>query len=396
MKILHINEHFPSFGGAEKVLLDICLYLKDNGHDVTVISSNKKETYPVEGIKNIQILPSFGVRSGLKGFIKVYKILREEKPDIIHIHNVQNFISPLILLFIIKKWPTIKTAHDTRFFCPSNLWKVLKRENVLCTYPLGALCFNMGCLPFNTNSDSLLKSIHKFIVVASEMLITRRVNKLIVSSDYIEEELVKNKFESRKIELVQLYTDKSVSKNHSQNKNNDILYIGRLEITKGIMQFIEVLINLPVFNWKASIIGVGNEMNRAIALVEKYKIADKVTFYGQLPPDELDLYYQKSTIVVVPSMIPESFSIVGVEAMAFGKPIVAFDSGGIKQWLQNGVNGFVVKRGDVQMMSLRIALLLNDMNLRKSMGTAGMELVETNFTKERYMGRMLDIYENLK
>ncbi|MCI4626020.1 MAG: glycosyltransferase, partial [Candidatus Magnetoovum sp. WYHC-5] len=158
MKVVHINEHFPVFGGTEKNLLDICTYLKENGHEVIVISSRSRAYSTIINIKNYQIEPSYGIRSACRVFKEFKKILHSEKPDIIHIHNTQNFVSPIVLKYIVKHWPTVKTVHDTRLFCPAYCnWKVLK-TSMLCPYPIGISCFIQKCYPFIADFD-LIKDV---------------------------------------------------------------------------------------------------------------------------------------------------------------------------------------------------------------------------------------------
>jgi glycosyltransferase involved in cell wall biosynthesis len=100
-------------------------------------------------------------------------------------------------------------------------------------------------------------------------------------------------------------------------------------------------------------------------------------------------------MVVIPSLIPEAFGLVGIEAMTFGKPVVAFDSGGIREWLIDGETGFLVKRGDIRGLGDRISQLLKEESLAREMGKKGKERVEKFYRKDIHLKKLLAIYEEV-
>jgi glycosyltransferase involved in cell wall biosynthesis len=87
--------------------------------------------------------------------------------------------------------------------------------------------------------------------------------------------------------------------------------------------------------------------------------------------------------------------MVGVEAMAFGKPVVAFDAGGIAEWLIDGVNGFVVRHGDVAELADRIRRLIRDPALMARFGAEGRRRQQDEFTLQRHLDRIGVLYDEL-
>ena len=120
-------------------------------------------------------------------------------------------------------------------------------------------------------------------------------------------------------------------------------------------------------------------------------------FLGWQAEEELNAEYQRADIVIMPSRWPEPFGMVGVEAMSFAKPVVAFDTGGgIRDWLRDQETGILVPPNDVKKMAAAINGLSSDSVLRLRMGQRGRERVSRIFCKDRYQKQVLEIYENLK
>ena len=95
---------------------------------------------------------------------------------------------------------------------------------------------------------------------------------------------------------------------------------------------------------------------------------ERVEFLGQLPVDALAHVLGAARVVVMPSLMPECFALTGLEALACGTPVVAIDSGGITEWLDDGVTGFVVQWGDVSALAARVRQLLEDNLLVERLG----------------------------
>jgi glycosyltransferase involved in cell wall biosynthesis len=90
--------------------------------------------------------------------------------------------------------------------------------------------------------------------------------------------------------------------------------------------------------------------------------------------------YCTSDVIVMPSRWQEPLGLISLEAGACRKPVVATRVGGIPEAVQDGVTGFLVEAGDVGGLVERVALLVGDPALRRSMGEAGRRRIEDEFT----------------
>jgi glycosyltransferase involved in cell wall biosynthesis len=110
-------------------------------------------------------------------------------------------------------------------------------------------------------------------------------------------------------------------------------------------------------------------------------------------PDEIAIFYRECSVVAVSSVWPEPFGAVGLEAMRFGLPVVAFDAGGIREWLTNGQNGFLVPWMDRAAFAWRVEELLNDKALGRQMGERGRQLVVRQYEFSEYISGLENLFE---
>ena len=127
-------------------------------------------------------------------------------------------------------------------------------------------------------------------------------------------------------------------------------------------------------------------------MVRAKGLSGRVEFAGHASADALQEHYEQCSFVVFTSMLPESFGLVGVEAMTFGKPIIGFACGGVLDWLEDGVNGLLAARGDTAALARQIERLIDDPGLCHRLGMNGLDLVRTRFTRQRHIDGIMDIY----
>jgi phosphatidylinositol alpha-1,6-mannosyltransferase len=140
------------------------------------------------------------------------------------------------------------------------------------------------------------------------------------------------------------------------------------------------------------IAGEGDDLARLRALAETQGVAAAVTFVGRVQRAVLPALYRDCDIFVMPSVAErrpdgwtgEGFGIVYIEAAAFGRPVIAGDSGGAPEAVRDGVTGYVVDGRDVDALAATLVPLVKDPALRDRMGAAGRRWVEDRFTFERF------------
>lgn len=176
------------------------------------------------------------------------------------------------------------------------------------------------------------------------------------------------------------YKDIDITDLKEKYKGKKILItVGGLKARKGqdlvIKSLIAVKKQYP--NFKYLIIGAGKWKNYLEQLVKENNLDDFVEFIGSLNGENLVKYFHLCDVYVhtprIQGLSFEGFGIVYLEASACGKPIVAADAGGIRDAVLDGKTGLIAKNENIEEISKHILTLLQDENLAKSLGQAGIE-----------------------
>lgn len=162
----------------------------------------------------------------------------------------------------------------------------------------------------------------------------------------------------------------------NQKDKKVILFVGRLVEVKGIPYLIKAMENVD-----AKLIIVGNgPMKKELESMSK-PLGEKIVFMGARNHDELRTIYASSDVFVAPSITAndgakEGFGLVLLEAMASGLPIIGSNSGGIRDIICDGKNGFLVGEKNIKDLSDRINLLISDKKLYEEMSKSALERVK--------------------
>ena len=125
--------------------------------------------------------------------------------------------------------------------------------------------------------------------------------------------------------------------------------------------------------------------------INKHELINCVSFAGQLNLEDLrDLYYY-CDVVVLPSY-DEGLGRVLLEAQAMGKPVIAYDVGGINAALINGKTGYMVKKGNAEELFLKIKDLLINERIRLEMGREGRKFIEKFYSLSKLTERHEEFY----
>lgn len=143
------------------------------------------------------------------------------------------------------------------------------------------------------------------------------------------------------------------------------------------------------------LVGGGPQTRELQMLAEKLKIADRVSFVGQIPHKEVPQELGKLDVYVALSRLDsESFGVAIIEAGAAGLPVVVSDAGGLPEVTVHGKTGLVVPRDNPRAAATAMISLIEDQELRERMGRAGREHVQSHYSWPVCIETMLHVYQN--
>ena len=183
--------------------------------------------------------------------------------------------------------------------------------------------------------------------------------------------------------------------NSKLNTKRTLGVVSRLELIKGmdlvVPAFAEVLKRFPEV--RLLVVGDGSLRATMEQQAEELGCADRITWVGRQPQEELNKWYGQMDIVLMPSR-SEGFGLTAIEAMANGCVMVASNVGGLPEVVRDGVCGLLHRTEDVHDMAEKISVLLGDEELYSRLRTQALCEVE-KYSFERYAKSICDLYERL-
>ena len=170
--------------------------------------------------------------------------------------------------------------------------------------------------------------------------------------------------------------------------------VGRLSPEKGHRYFIEAMnaVSAEHKDVRAVLVGEGQERAALTRSVREAGLEDRVYFAGYR--EDVSPWYRACDVVVMPSL-REGMPLAALEAMAFAKPVIASNVGGIPEVVLDGVTGLLVHPADPSALAGAISGMLKDPALMERLGRAGRQRVEAEFSPSARTDRIKELYEDL-
>ena len=394
MKILEVNNYYYNRGGSENVFLQTCDLLGKNGHNVVVFSTDNSRN--ISSSRSAYFTPDidfnkFSFKNILHFFYNfravrdLKKLIEKEKPDIAHLHNIYHHLSPAIIRTLKKNnIPVVMTLHDYKIVCPNYR---LFSQNKLCQDCNGGKyynCFLKKCVK-NSYAKSFLASCEAYL--HSMIGSYEKVDLFIAPSKFMRNVCVQFGVPAEKIKVI--YNPFEAVKNtgvSTINKLDALLYFGRLSDEKGIAVLLLALRALS--NTRLKIVGEGDARPELEKLAREYGISERVEFCGAKYGNDLQTEINMARAIIMPSALPENMPLALLESMSAGKVVIASNSGGFTEMIQDGVNGLLFNTNDAEDL-VRAIKRLDGCDLEK-MGEIAKNKAEA-IMAEDYYG---DLYES--
>jgi glycosyltransferase involved in cell wall biosynthesis len=160
-----------------------------------------------------------------------------------------------------------------------------------------------------------------------------------------------------------------------------LLFVGNLIPRKGLHTLVRALSKLENSSWRLDVVGAidldTDYAENVLSAIARHNLSDRITLHGKLDGERLAELYRDSQLFVLPSSY-EGFGIVYLEAMSFGLPILACDSGATAEIVRHGVTGLLVPPDDAPSLGHRMDELLEDRELVARMSLEARDAFSTH------------------
>lgn len=393
MRILHVNYTFGVVGGTETYMINLIRDLAERGYHSEVAAERDDTDGTIAPFHELPETITAKKRWWLRHGLRFRAIVRQAKPDLIYIHNTMN--GELVRL-ATRLRPAIRYVHDHTAFCPG--LNKLYADGSLCDRAMGDWCIEKyrigGCFCFRHPTEELVRYHLGRTLRAFEN--HRRLKKVIVASGYMEDEMTRAGYPADGLVVNPYYTtlpDETAS-TEAPDEPPLLLTLCRLSHPdKGVMELLDAIraIDVP---FRARIVGTGDHGDMMKARATELGLDDRLEFAGFVPHERALKMMREARVIAFPSMWNEPFGIVGLEAMAREKPVVAFDIGGVREWLTDGATGTIVPRGDTAAYAAAISRYLTDPALAAAHGAAGPDRVRERFVRDRHLDALEQVFRD--
>jgi glycosyltransferase involved in cell wall biosynthesis len=408
-------------GGTEAYLESVIPELLDRGHQLAFWS----EAAVPPGRDQI-CLPNEVAHWCAKdlGARRALKVLRDWHPDVIYCHSI---MKPKLEAGILEIAPAVFFAHAYYGTCISGAKMFKSPAPTPCSRRFG-----LGCLlhyyPHRCGGLNPITMLKLYRLTAKRLQHLSRYKAVVTHSKHMRNEYLNNGLEPARVHNLSYYphqaarTDGQDGLNITADTNFAkakakamtvaeaapvartcwrLTFLGRMDFLKGGRLLIDALplvgqsLNLPLH---VTFAGDGPERKiweRRAARLQAENKNVTTQFVGWVKSATREALFRDSDLMVLPSVWPEPFGLVGPEAGLRKLPIVAFDVGGISDWLWNGVNGYLAKGDPPTSQNLAEAIIkcLNDPTKYESLRLGALEVAQ-KFKMENHLRALLEVLEN--
>ncbi len=403
MKIMIVSCAYPPYikGGVSKLLSELTAEVLNKGHDIYVFAlmddpSKRKYSTRIREINGIKTkfinipyssLTYFWARYYKDDYFNPYvamifkSYLNKISPDVVHFHSIQSLGANLITEAHKSGYPTVLTMHDWWWFCP-NLF-LLDLDLNICDQKTVELDRCKDCL-------KALTDIYPNIDVGSYLEQRNSYLKSILRNDVdiiLSVSQTLKRFVEANIDLNVLLNENGInkpSKIRDKNINTEKVifgFFGGRSDFKGYNILIDSFNSINLSNWELHIHGlekpdkisvlrnIKNKTFRKSFLryldtkLAKSNENDNIKYFTYMPGSKMEYIISQIDVIVVPSIMRESFSLITREALILKKPIICSNCGGPEEIVTHNINGLIFKAGDTNDLREQITKILLNPNV---------------------------------
>jgi glycosyltransferase involved in cell wall biosynthesis len=380
--VLLVTPRWTRDGGVGAHVEASAAVLARQGVRVGVLAAQVNSQHSVPGVSVFHSPALFDVNASMDARLGEWASF---KPQVIHLHQVDD---PDVVERLRESAPVVLSAHGYTA-CTSGVHYF--RPGHECTRAHGPGCVpNLaarGCA--HTRRPQTLPAAYRR--AGRGLAALERADLAVSYSSAVDRHLAANGLTRRAV--VPLFSTTPAASGSGHAGRRRVVFAGRVVAPKGVAVLLRAARAVEA---EFVICGDGWRLASMRRLAGRLGVQRRVDFRGWVGAQELAEELANASVVVVPSLWPEPFGLVGIEALAAGRPVVASATGGIGDWLEDGVTGLSVKPGDAEELARALEELLADPARQHAMGLAGQRVVAARFSAERHVAALTDAYRRAR
>lgn len=380
MRVLNVHNRHAGPGGMEVLFEAITTLLRSRGDEVVVLERDNKSIGGLSGKLNAfgSMIYSRSARD------EVRRILRDARPDVMHVHNLYPQLSPSILEAAREEGvPVVMSVQDFKLTCPTAQHL---RGGEVCEKCLGG--HEQWCAIHNCRGSRAMSVAY---AVRNAWHRRRRtihdgVAAFLCCSKFVADQHVRGGLPAERVHVLNNFCDLPDAPART-SPGEYVAYVGRISPEKGIPILIEAArrTGLPV-----KIAGDASAMPELLK-----DVPVNVEFVGRVSRGAMPEFLMRARMLAVPSIWYEAFGIVCAEAMAYRLPVIASRMGGLPEVVDDGVTGLTVKAGDASAWADALQRVWDDPESAMRMGEAGRQKAMIEYSSDIYYERLTGHYRRV-
>ena len=389
MKVLVVHNYYQQPGGEDATCEQECRLLEREGHEVVFYRRSNQEIEGVTGWGRLRL--SADTVWNQRSRREFLELLRNERPDIVHVHNTFVVISPSIFSACEEAGlPVVQTVQNYRMFCAA---ATFFRDGNICEE-----CLDHG-LWRGVQHGCYHQSRSATAVVALMIAVNRRrrtwpakVGRIIAVTQFSRRKMVAAGLPEKQVVVKPNFVDPDPGE--GRQSRDYALFVGRLSPEKRVSTLLTAWGRLrePV---PLLIVGGGPDRQALEEQARRSNLAN-VRFLGQLPRAKTIETIQAARFLVFPSEWYEGFPVTICEAFACGTPVICSRLGAMEEVVEHGRTGFHFAAGDASELAERVAWAWDHPADMRIMGQEARQEFEAKYTAESNYPILMDIYEQAR
>lgn len=400
MRVLMVNNYHYPRGGSDRYFLDLSALLRGAGHTVSTFSTTSEADTDSSHLATESLKPIDTARIGSPATLGRFlfnpesraamrRVVRDFRPDIAHLHIYYGQLTASILAPLRSEGvPIVQTLHEFKTVCPTH---GLTAGGAYCDACQGKHFWRAALKKCNRGSTlrSAFSALEAYL--SQHLGAVDAVDRFIAVSEFQRRKLVELGLPAVKVDVIHNFTRSKPIRESAGGEY--FLVVARLTEGKGIRTLLSALALLEDTDVRLHIAGTGDQAATLQQFAVEKGVQDRVTWLGHITGRDLDLEYQGALALVNPSEVNETFGLTALEAMTVGCPVIASAIGALPEVVRHGKDGLIFPPGDHHSLAAAMRRLIDEVELRRDLGTSSAERVSAQFSEGEHLSRILKVYE---